>query len=108
MMKRRGAAKKPRLPSKSAASAPGNRRNQLTYAQYLAQTGTTAETHQGQLAAQADGQIRALLVLRQIALLEHLQATDEAIAAEFDRLRNDGVLTEDQFETYQKDPRRRL
>lgn len=84
------------------------RQNGITYAQYLAQIGRSAEDHQAQLGAQAQSQIRLLLALRQIAVQENLQAMDEAIEAEFDRLMNDGRITEDQYEDYRADPRRRL
>ena len=82
--------------------------NKVSYAQYLAQLGQTAEQHQAQLAVQAENAIRTLLALRQIAIQEELTASDEAIEGEFVRLLAQGQITEEQFEEYRLDQRRRL
>jgi trigger factor len=84
------------------------RQAQIAYEAYLAQVGKTAEQHQSELAAHADLQIRTLLALRDIARQEDLQASEKAIDAEFDRMLQEGRITEDQFEEYSRDPRRRL
>ncbi|HZT40841.1 MAG TPA: trigger factor [Chthonomonadaceae bacterium] len=80
----------------------------MTYQQFLEQSGKTAEEHQAQLAAQAEVRVRTLLVLHRIAVQENLQVTDEQIDAEFDRMLNEGRITEEQYDTYQPEAQRRL
>ena len=84
------------------------RQNNTPYAQYLQQAGQTAEQHQGGIAQQAQEQIRTLLALRQIAIQEEMQATDEAIDAEFDKLVEQEQITDEQYDEYKVDQRRRL
>jgi trigger factor len=84
------------------------RQNGMTYDQYLEQVGKTAELHQTELAEQAAGRIQAILALREVSIQEGLQATEEEIDAEFDRLLNEDVITEDQYAEYKPDRRRRL
>jgi trigger factor len=83
-------------------------RNHMSYEDYLKRIGQTAEQHQGQVAAQSAEQIRALLALREIAIAEGLQADNDSIDAEFDRLAIEGVITEETREEYRGDQRRRL
>lgn len=84
------------------------RQNGVTYQQYLDQIGKTSEEHQAQLAAQAEVRVRTLLALHRIAVLENLQITDAQIDAEFDRMLNEGRITEEQYDAYQPDTQRRL
>jgi trigger factor len=84
------------------------RQNGLSYAAYLAQTGQTEEQHQSNVIAEAQMQIQVLLALREIARTENLQASEEAIDAEFARLQEIGAITPEQFEDYVSDPRRRM
>jgi trigger factor len=82
--------------------------NRLTYSQYLAQMGRSAEQHQAQLASLSHAQIQVLLALREIAGKENLQTSNESVEAEFDRLLNEGVIDDTQYEEYRRDQRRRL
>lgn len=84
------------------------KRSNMTYQQFLTQSSHTAESHYEALAQQAEGQIRALLALREVAKLEGLQPDDAAIDAEFDRLLREGKITEDQAAEYRPDQRRRF
>ncbi|HLV81323.1 MAG TPA: trigger factor [Chthonomonadaceae bacterium] len=84
------------------------RQNGITYQLYLEQIGKTPEEHQAQLAVQAEARVRTLLALHRIAVQEELQITEEQIDAEFDRMLNEGRITEEQYDTYQPDARRRL
>jgi trigger factor len=84
------------------------RQNGINYATYLAQTGQTEEQHQTNVIGEAQMQIRVLLALREIARNENLQASEEAIDAEFARLQDIGAITPEQFEEYLADPRRRM
>ncbi|HLK57873.1 MAG TPA: hypothetical protein VKU00_15000, partial [Chthonomonadaceae bacterium] len=83
------------------------RQNNVSYPQYLAQIGQTQEQHQAHLFAQSEAQIRSLLALRQIAITEELQTDDKAINAHFDRMRDEGRLTEEQYDEFKGDPARR-
>jgi trigger factor len=82
--------------------------NRMGYEQYLAQIGMTMEQHQSELYAQSDAQIRTLLALRDISIQEGLQASNEDVDAEFDRMMGAGALTEEQDAEYRLDARRRL
>jgi trigger factor len=82
--------------------------NSMTYEEYLAQSGRTREEHQGRLAAQAAEQIRSVLALRKIAEQEGIAVTDADLDAEFARMRNDGLIAEDQYDEFRRDSRRRL
>ncbi len=84
------------------------RQSNVNYGQFLASRGQTAEQHQTELAQQAEYQIRTLLALREISIQEELQATNEQVDAEFDRLLEAGRITEDQYDEYKPDNRRRL
>ena len=84
------------------------RQNGLTYAAYLAQTGQTEEQHQTNVITEAQMQIQVLLALREIARAENLQASEEAIDAEFARLQSIGAITPEQYDDYVADPRRRM
>jgi trigger factor len=84
------------------------RQRNLTYAQFLESRRQTAEQHQTELAQQAEYQIRTLLALREISIQEELQATNEQIDAELDRLLAVGTITEEQYDEYKPDQRRRL
>jgi trigger factor len=83
-------------------------KNHMTYEQYLQRINQSAEQHQSRLAAQGAEQIRALLALREIAIKEGLQADDDAIDAEFDRIGSEGAIPEETLEQYRVDQRRRL
>lgn len=83
-------------------------RNHMTYEQYLQRTNQTSEQHQAQLAGQSAEQIRALLALREIAIKEGLQADNDAIDAEFDRIAGLGTLLAETLAEYRADQRRRL
>ena len=52
--------------------------------------------------------IQTLLALREISIQEDLQATDEQVDAEFDRLLAEGTLEEEQYAEFKADGRRRL
>lgn len=82
--------------------------NKMTYQQFLLQNGVTAEQHQGGLYNEAYQQIRILLALRDISIQEGLQASNEDVDAEFDRMVGAGALTPEQDEEYRQDARRRL
>ncbi len=82
--------------------------NRMGYEQYLAQIGMTMEQHQAELYSQSDAQIRTLLALRDISIQEGLQASNEDVDAEFDRMMGAGALTEEQDAEYRLDARRRL
>ena len=84
------------------------RRNQMSYEMYLARIGATAEQHQQSLAQQANVQIMALLALREIAMKEGLQGTEEETDAEFLNLLKQGSIANEDFVEYVQDPRRRL
>jgi trigger factor len=84
------------------------RQRNMRYEEYLEGTNQTPETHQQALAAQAEAKIRGLLTLRQIAQQEGLQVSDAEIDAEFDRLLAANQITEDQYDEYKSDSRRRL
>ena len=83
-------------------------RTGLTYEQYLTQIGQTPESHQEQLRQQSEARVRTILVLRQIAEQEGLQAEEADIDAEFDRMLNEEQITEDQYEEFQFKTGRRL
>ncbi len=82
--------------------------NRMGYEQYLAQNGMTMEQHQSQLYTDSYEQIRVLLALRDISIQEGLQASNEDVDAEFDRMVGAGSLTEEQDAEYRLDSRRRL
>lgn len=82
--------------------------NRMSYEQYLAQMGMTIEQHQSQLYTESYEQIRVLLALRDISIQEGLQASNEDVDAEFDRMVGAGALTEEQDAEYRLDSRRRL
>ena len=82
--------------------------NRVGYEQYLAQISMTMEQHQAELYAQSEAQIRTLLALRDISIQEGLQAGNEDVDAEFDRMVGAGALTEEQNAEYRLDTRRRL
>lgn len=82
--------------------------NKMGYDQYLMRMGMTMEQHQSQLYAESHEQIRVLLALREISIQEGLQASNEDVDAEFDRMMGAGSLTEEQNAEYRLDTRRRL
>ncbi len=82
--------------------------NKATYAQYLTQIGRTAEEHQAQLAAQADGQIRTLLALRQIAMAESLETNADEVEAEITRGELVGEISEELASELRTDGPKRL
>ena len=82
--------------------------NKMPYEQFLAQNNITAEQHQGQVYTESFEQIRVLLALRDISIQEGLQASNEDVDAEFDRMVGGGALTEEQDAEYRLDTRRRL
>jgi trigger factor len=84
------------------------RQNNLTYESFLTRTGRTAEQHRAELAEQAANRVRALLVLRKISEDEGIGVDEADIDADFDRLRNEGEISEDQYDEFRTDPRRRL
>jgi trigger factor len=80
----------------------------LTYEQYLAAIGKTAEEHQRALAEQSAYRIAAFLVLRAIATQEGLQVDQEDIDAAFDDMLEKGQITEEQYGEFRQNPRKRL
>jgi trigger factor len=82
--------------------------NRMSYQQFLLQNGITAEQHQAQVYNESYEQIRVLLALRDISIQEGLQASNEDVDAEFDRMVGSGSLTEEQDAEYRLDSRRRL
>ncbi len=81
---------------------------QMPYEQFLAQIGMSGEEHYRQVHDAAATRIRSVLALRQVAIQEGLQVTDEAIDVEFANLVTLGRITEEQFEDYRGEGRRRL
>jgi len=84
------------------------RQRTTSYAQYLQQIGLSQEEHQSNLFVEAEGQIRSLLALREVAKAEGMQASEESIDGEFVKLLQAGRITDEQFEEYLPDPRRRM
>jgi trigger factor len=84
------------------------RQRSMSYEQFLTQSEMTQETHQQALRERAAGRIVSILALREIALQEGIQVSDEEIDAEFDRLLSESQITEDQYAEYRPDQRRRL
>jgi len=85
------------------------RTNNVSYAQYLESIGAESpEQHQNNLAQRAFMQIRTLLALREISIQEGLQATGEEVEAEFSNLLANEIITEEQYEEFRVDDRRRL
>ena len=85
------------------------RQSNVGYGQYLQSLGgISPEQHQAGLAQQAGLQIQTLLALREISIQEDLQATDEQVDGEFDRLLTEGTLEEEQHAEFKADGRRRL
>jgi trigger factor len=84
------------------------RRYNVSYEKYLEQRGMTSEQLQASMAQQAEARVRTVLVLSKIAEMEGLQATDEDIDAEFDRLLETGRISEDQYDEYKPVRHRRI
>jgi trigger factor len=84
------------------------RQHNMSYQTYLSQTGLTQEQHQAGLFMEAEGQIRSLLALREIAKQESMNAPEEAIDAEFARLAETGAITTEAAEEFSAEPRRRF
>ena len=82
--------------------------NRMSYQQYLEQLGQTPEQYQSGLASQAAEKVRSILALRQIAQQEGLQIANEAIDAELERMRDTGQISDEQYDEYLPDARRRL
>ena len=80
----------------------------MTYEQFLSQYEMTAEQHQQSITEDARERIRSVLALRIVAEQEGLQATNELVDEEFDRLLTEGKITEDQYEEFRPDERRRF
>ncbi|HZO89239.1 MAG TPA: trigger factor [Chthonomonadaceae bacterium] len=84
------------------------RQRGMTFEQYLAQTGQTAEQYQQAVREQAVERLRSVLALREIARQEGLEVADEQIDAEFDRLLNEGKISEEDYERYKDNRGSRL
>ena len=79
----------------------------MTYDQFLNQYELTPQAHEQTLTDDARARIRSVLALRRVAEQENLQSTNEAVDEEFDRLLTEGKITEDQYEEFRADERRR-
>jgi trigger factor len=84
------------------------RQKGLSYEYWLQANDLTPETHAQAVTEQATERVRTILALRQIAIQESFQVTDEAIDAEYANLLNQGRITDEQFETWILDNRRRM
>ncbi len=82
--------------------------HEVDYQSFLAQKGLTAEQHLEAVRQQAEARVRTVLALQMIAETEGLQATNEEIDSEFDNLLNAGKITEDQYDEYKLNERRRI
>ncbi len=82
--------------------------HQVDYQSFLTQKRVTAEEHLEATRQQADARVRTVLALQMIAETEGLQATNEEIDAEFINLLNAGKITDDQYEEYKPNERRRV
>lgn len=96
------------LKSKLNALAEELNKNKTTYEAFLQRIGRTAEQHQQEIAMQAAEQIRALLVLRGIAINENLDADDDAVDAAIEALVASGQIAEESANEFLTDPQRRL
>jgi trigger factor len=84
------------------------KQNNASYSDYLSRLGVSQEEHQTGLFEEAEGQIRSLLALREVAKQELLQAEEGAIDAEFARLAEEGAISAERYEEFSTDPRRRM
>lgn len=84
------------------------RQKGYTYEAWLQANGLTPETHLQAVSEQSELRVRTILALRQIAIQESFQVTDEAIDAEFGNLVEQGRITEEQLEEWIGDNRRRM
>lgn len=84
------------------------RQRQIRYEEYLDQIKLTREQHIEALKGQAAARIQSVLALRKIAVQEGFEVSDEQVDAEFDRLLDDGQITDDQYDEFKADNRRRL
>ncbi len=80
----------------------------MTYDQFLEQYDLTPQTHEQSLIDDSRTRIRSVLTLRRVAEQENLQSTDDTVDEEFDRLLTEGKITEDQYEEFRADDRRRF
>ncbi len=84
------------------------RKQNVSYAQFLEINGLTPETHQEQSLKAAAVRIAALLALRDISVQENLQPSEEEVNAEFEKLLSAGTITDDQYDEFVIDTRRRI
>ena len=80
----------------------------MSYDQFLEQYELTAQAHEQSVTDEARARIRSVLALRRVAEQENLQSTDSTVDEEFDRLLTEGKITEDQYEEFRADDRRRF
>ena len=79
----------------------------MSYEQFLNQYDLTPQAHEQSVTDDARARIRSVLALRRVAEQENLQSTDELVDEEFDRLLTESKITEDQYEEFRADERRR-
>ncbi len=84
------------------------RQKGYTYEAWLQANDLTPETHLQGVTEQSDNRVRTILALRQIAVQENFQVTEEAIDAEFANLVQQGRITEEQLQEWIDDNRRRM
>ncbi len=84
------------------------RKQNVSYAQFLEVNGLTPETHQEQSLKAAAVRIAALLALRDISVQENLQPSEAEVNAEFEKLLSAGTITDDQYDEFVVDTRRRI
>ncbi len=83
-------------------------RQGVSYEDFLVANDMTSEQYQATVRENSATRIRAILALRELSIAEGLQATEEEIDGQFADLLNNGGITEDQYEEFAADPRRRL
>lgn len=80
----------------------------MTYEEFLKAIGKKAEEYQKQVTQEAIYRIMAVLALREISIEEGIQADEAQIDAAFDSMLEKGEITEELYEEFRNDPRRRL
>lgn len=80
----------------------------VSYEDFLVANDLTSEQYQETVRENSATRIKAILALRELSINEGLQATEEEIDAQFVSLLNSGGISEDQYDEFFADPRRRL
>ncbi len=82
-------------------------KGRMTYEQWLEANGLTEEQHQARMAADAEGRVRSVLVLRELARAEKLSPTDQETDQEFDRMAATSDASAEQVQAARTDRDRR-